>query len=103
MKGFLIFLTVTISLMFTLNAYGGLIINDPQPPQHAFGAQILSYSPIGQTFTAEDAKIQYIGFGISAMNPELPVVPITVELFEGSGIGGENDDVAKREGTRTNV
>lgn len=60
----------------------GDIIQD----QHNFAKQILSYSPIGQTFIAEDALISHIGFGLDDMNPQVgPIVPVNVELYEGLG------------------
>ena len=64
------------------------IVQPQITPQYGFGDQILSMSPIGQTFTSEDTKITYIGFAIFDMNPQLPIVPINVELFEGEGTDG---------------
>jgi PEP-CTERM motif len=60
--------------------------------------QIRSHSPIWQTFTAEDSKIVSIGFGLYDMNPHLPIVPVTVELFAGAGIEGNSLGSAPLEG-----
>lgn len=50
--------------------------------------QILHNSPIGQTFTAEDATIQSIGFKVGDYNPGYGPIALTVELFKGVGTGG---------------
>ena len=57
-------------------------------PLFGGGEQILSYSPIWQTFTAEDAKFHAIGFLISDINPQLPAVPVVIDLFEDVGTEG---------------
>jgi len=51
--------------------------------------QILAYSEIGQSFTAEDDSIASIGFYVSDMNSGFaPSFDLSVELFEGVGFGG---------------
>jgi hypothetical protein len=71
-------------MTLTANAKAGLIIQ----PQSNWGYQIKSYMPVGQTFTAEDALINSIGFHVSEMNPHFPLAPIWVDLFKGVGTGG---------------
>ena len=88
-----IFLVCIVVILLTVSPYKSNLvfaeIVQPQlTPQYGFGDQIQSMSPIGQTFTSEDAKITYIGFAIFDMNPQLPIVPINVELFEGEGTDG---------------
>src|SRR5262245_24500213 len=51
--------------------------------------QILAASPIGQTFTAEDAQIQAIGFFLSDFNPQFAPGDhsVTVHLFDAASGG----------------
>ena len=59
--------------------------------------QILLASPIGQTFTAEDPRVT-IGFLVSDVNPTMGPIGLTIELFEGAGIGGTSLGAAPVEG-----
>ena len=45
-------------------------------------------SPIGQSFTAEDALLGTIAFGFRELNPDSPNDPITLTLYEGLGAEG---------------
>ncbi len=72
----------------------GTIIQD----QIGHTRQILHYSPIGQTFTAEDEYIQSIGFWLEDFNPGSGPMDITIELFRGEGIGGPSLGSAPVEG-----
>ncbi len=72
----------------------GVIIQD----RAAISYLIFHYSPIGQTFTAEDEYIQSIGFVLSDMNPGLGTLDVTIELFWGEGIGGPSLGSAPVEG-----
>jgi hypothetical protein len=88
---FLVFLTFPVFLFINCIpccVFAGEIVQPQTTPQYGFGDQIASASPIGQTFTAEDAHISYIGFGVFDINPSSPAVPIVVELFEGAGTSG---------------
>ena len=62
----------------------GVIIQD----QISHGHLILFYSPIGQTFTAEDEHIHSIGFWLIDNNPTLGPIDITIKLYRGEGVGG---------------
>ncbi len=75
---------MSLIMSFTLAVRGGTIIQD----KDGAGWQIQSYSPIGQTFTAEDTQIKSIGFGVFEINPQLPLVPVTIKVYEGMGTGG---------------
>lgn len=52
--------------------------------------QIKAFSPIGQTFTAEDSSIYSIGFYVEDFNPSFAPndFTLTVSLYEGIGIEG---------------
>lgn len=50
--------------------------------------QIEFFSPLGQSFAAEDAFVNSIGFVFNTLNPDYGYSPITVTLYEGSGFGG---------------
>jgi PEP-CTERM motif len=65
----------------------GLII---VPGPFDLSLQIQSFSPIGQTFTAEDSSIQSIGFSVEDGNPSLGPTDfaLTVSLYQGIGTGG---------------
>lgn len=84
MKMVISFLILLISVGFA-----NTIIQDQSTPLYGFGESILPVSPMGQTFTAEDSKIGYIGFAVFDIDPEMPTVPIEVQLFQGEGIGGQ--------------
>lgn len=71
-------------LSWAQEGQAGIIIQNKQDATY----QILLYSPIGQTFTAEDAHISSIGFKVKDFNPEAGPIALTVELFEGVGTGG---------------
>jgi hypothetical protein len=55
------------------------------------GIQIAAFSPIGQSFTAEDAAVSF-GFSISPINPFPPYstgdLSIDFKLISGDGLGG---------------
>lgn len=71
-------------------SFASLILHDLHG-QYDFWGQISSHSPIGQSFTAEDARISTIGFYIVDANGDL--VPddhdLTVELYSGFGNSGD--------------
>ncbi len=83
---------VVMSLVATVDA--GLIIQD----QKHIGWQIRHFSPIGQTFTAEDAQIISIGFWVKDWNPSAEPIDLTVQLFQGVGTGGPSLGSAPIEG-----
>ena len=86
----LVLLTTSTALSFaafkTPPAEAANIIQD----QTNGAYQILAFSPIGQTFTAEDAFIQSIGFSLADFNPTFAPddFSITVKLYEGIGTSG---------------
>jgi hypothetical protein len=83
---------MVMSLVVTVDA--GLIIQD----RKNWGLQIQGFSPIGQTFTAEDAQIISIGFWVEDWNPWAGPIDLTVQLFQGVGTGGPSLGSAPIEG-----
>jgi hypothetical protein len=88
MKTYVYFpLIVAIIMSFTVATHAGIILQD----QKNASKQIKLYYPIGQTFTAEDPLVA-IAFWIQEWPPLDGPVPelanLTIELFEGAGIGG---------------
>ena len=83
---------MVMSLVVTVDA--GLIIQD----RKNWGLQIQGFSPIGQTFTAEDAQIISIGFWVKDWNPSFGPIDLTVQLFQGVGTGGPSLGSAPIEG-----
>ncbi len=83
---------MVMSLVATVDA--GLIIQE----RKSWGLQIRSFSPIGQTFTAEDAQIISIGFWVKDWNPSFGPIDLTVQLFQGVGTGGPSLGSAPIEG-----
>jgi len=76
-----------IIMSFTSVTHAGIILQD----QMNAGNQIVEYYPIGQTFTAEDPLVA-IAFWVEEWPPlygPVPTLPnLTIELFQGAGIGG---------------
>lgn len=60
------------------------------PGPYRGATQILQGSPIGQTFVAEDASIQSIGFSVRDLNPETGPSDFTLRLslYAGAGTTG---------------
>lgn len=82
-----------VVLMFGViveKAPAGLILQN----QSTGTAQILLVSPVGQTFTAEEAQIQSFAFFLSDSNSTLPNGITTVKLYEGIGTAGSLLDSA---------
>jgi hypothetical protein len=75
------------------SAQAGVILQD----QHDTTWQVLNYSPIGQTFTAEDPMVT-IGFYVEDWNQHAGPIGLTIELFEGAGTGGTSLGTAPIEG-----
>jgi hypothetical protein len=75
------------------SAQAGVILQD----QHDTTWQVLAFSPIGQTFTAEDPTVT-IGFYVEDWNPTSGPIGLTIELFEGAGTGGTSLGTAPIEG-----
>ena len=75
------------------NTQAGVILQD----QRNYGHQVLYYSPIGQTFTAENPSVT-IGFWVSDWNQSLGPIGLTIELLEGAGTGGTSLGTAPIEG-----
>lgn len=75
--------------VFLLAGLGNIAHSAPIIQDTDNGAyQIEYYSPLGQSFTAEDAFVNSIGFVYDTFNPHFPYSPITVTLYQGSGFGG---------------
>ncbi|MBS0335175.1 MAG: hypothetical protein JSS35_20595 [Proteobacteria bacterium] len=53
-----------------------------------FDASIAFYAPVGQDFVAIDPELISIGFAYSDLNPGLDNTPITLSVYEGTGVGG---------------
>jgi hypothetical protein len=49
--------------------------------------QVQSFSPLGQTFTAEDPHVTF-GFSVTEMNPGFGAYLVGMDLYEGAGVGG---------------
>lgn len=75
------------------SAQAGLILQD----YYDTIVQIYPASPIGQTFTAEDPRVT-IGFLVGDGNPSAGPIGLTIELLEGTGIGGTSLGTAPVEG-----
>jgi hypothetical protein len=73
-----------VLLSWAQDGQAGAIIQD----KAQWSGQILYHSPIGQTFTAEDSHILFIGFYVFDANPTSGPIALTVELFEGVGTAG---------------
>ena len=60
------------------------------PGPYTGTTQILQASPIGQTFTAEDQRIQSVGFSVHDSNPTLGPsdFSLTISLYAGIGTAG---------------
>ena len=61
------------------------------------GHQIHAYSPIGQTFTAEDAGISNVGFLVADMNDWVAPLDLSIEYRLYAGIGTAGPLLATRE------
>lgn len=82
--------TVSVILSFATievkSARAVSIIQDQQD----FVAQIEALSPVGQTFTTEDASIKSIGFYVRDFNPQSAPndFSVAIRLYEGVGTSG---------------
>jgi hypothetical protein len=70
---------------FAQIAWAGEILQ----PQIAGAVNIGIYSPMGQTFTAEDSRISTIGFDVWEGTFGGPPEALTYNLLQGAGIGGD--------------
>lgn len=84
MRGFVAFLAAAVVLSVAAPATAGLILQDQVSATSIFDTSW----PNGQTFTAEDASILSIGFGLDEMNPQFANLGCTLDLYEGIGTGG---------------
>ncbi|GAB4169230.1 MAG: hypothetical protein Kow0020_02860 [Wenzhouxiangellaceae bacterium] len=75
-------ITVLMSLSHAVAALD--IIQD----RHNFDSQINFFSPVGQTFTAEDAAISTIGIWLNDCNTHFSDNPLDFRLYSGSGTSG---------------
>ena len=93
MKKLITICALAALVLSTGSAQAGVILQD----QHDHGWQVLFYSPIGQTFTAEDPRVT-IGFWVEDFNQSLGPIGLTIELLEGAGTGGTSLGTAPIEG-----
>jgi len=84
---------LSVLVLSTGITQAGIILQD----QHGPSYQILYFSPIGQTFTAEDPSVT-IGFWVEDINQSAGPIGLTIELFEGTGTGGTSLGTAPIEG-----
>lgn len=84
---------LAVLILATGNTHAGLIIQS----ERNTGQQILQYTPVGQSFTAEDPWVS-IGFWIEDWNQFAGPIDLSIELFEGIGTGGTSLGSAPIEG-----
>ena len=82
------FLAILSLVFFLPSAHADLILQDSQNSSY----QVLAYSSMGQSFTAEDAQIQSVGFFFRAFNPHVGITSLTITLLNGDGLGGSTID-----------
>ena len=74
-------------MSFSIATHAGVILQD----QKNADSQIQEYYPIGQTFRAEDPLVA-IAFWVEEWPPLYGPVPelpnLTIELYQGAGVGG---------------
>jgi hypothetical protein len=84
------------ALLLTLALCGTIYAASITQYDHQYsgiGYQILHWGPIGQSFTAENVSIDYIGAYVGPINPINPwesAGPITVSLYEGETLFDPN-------------
>jgi len=93
MKKLITICVLAVLVLSAGSAQAGVILQD----QHDTGWQVLYYSPIGQTFTAEDPSVT-IGFWVEDWNQDSGPIGLTIELLEGAGTGGTSLGTAPIEG-----
>jgi len=82
MKKLLILLCVATLVLGTVKSSFALtIIQDTD----SGSIQILYHSPVGQSFTATDTDIGYVGFMIEPYNQDINDLSLTMSLYEGAG------------------
>ncbi len=96
MKKLITICALAALLLSTGSAQAGVILQD----QHDHGWMVFDYSPIGQTFTAEDPSVT-IGFWVEDWNQSFGPIGLTIELFDGAGTGGTSLGTAPIEGLTT--
>ena len=74
--------------IFANPAYSGIILQDLTGESLTVGDVDFFNPYAGQTFTAEDPLLGAIAFSFSLVNPQFAEPDITIELFDGVGIGG---------------
>ena len=76
---------ILLALLTAGSAQAGIISN-PGPSGGSY--QVQYYSPSGQSFTAIDSQLTTVGFSFAAFNTQFALVPVTVTLLAGAGLGG---------------
>jgi hypothetical protein len=64
--------------------HGAVILQN----QGSVDAQLAFFSPVGQSFVAQDVQLQAIAFAYFDLNPSAPNSPVTMTLRLGSGLNG---------------
>lgn len=78
------FLALGLALLSATPVAASRILNDG-----VGGAlQINAFQPLGQSFTAISSLVTSIGFNFRRFDPDMPVVPITISLYAGTGTSG---------------
>jgi hypothetical protein len=80
--------TMAATILSAWAFVGGIAGADIVQDQGVFDLAISFHQPVGQSFTAEDARISAIAFAFSDINPTFPNDPVTMHLYEGDGYGG---------------
>jgi hypothetical protein len=73
-----------LALLVSSPLFASPILQDNWDNSHT----VKFFNAFGQSFTAEDAAIQSIGFSVAVANPGQPFGGLTVKLFQGAGFGG---------------
>jgi len=75
---------LALALLASSPLFAAPIVQDSWDNSHT----IKFWNAFGQSFTAQDAAIQSIGFGVITANAGSPFGGLTVKLFAGEGFGG---------------
>jgi hypothetical protein len=76
--------TLALALMVSCPLFAAPILQNNWNNSH----QVQAFTPMGQSFTAEDATLESIGVFAMTFNPHHPFGSLTFNLFEGGGFDG---------------
>lgn len=77
---------ILVLLVVVMKGHGGLILQDYSMMGRVFSAE--PYGFLGQSFTAEDQDIAFIGIGVHVYSPQIAERSITMSLYAGAGNQG---------------